>query len=188
MAQAALSKAYAKAQASLPIHCEVIAETMQAISAIERDPDASPDTASIAFGDMLAFLFECVPNRYPDLWSDQLRDFGYWLGRFVYLMDAAIDFRQDAESGSYNPFVRLARKEDGEGAALASPRPDPRAMREILSILAGRACETFERLPLVQDDKLMHSVLYAGIWQKFNQEYESAQKPRRERQFRRPNV
>lgn len=187
LAQAALASAYAKAQAKLPVHCEVIADAMRAISAIEQDPDASPDAASIAFGDMLGFLFECVPGHYPDIWSSQLRDFGYWLGRFVYLMDAAVDFRQDAESGSYNPFVSMALREscrDSQKGAIGTvpmaPRPDAGAMRDILEVLAGRACETFERLPLVQDANLMDCVLYSGIWQKFNQEYESAPKPKRQ--------
>lgn len=203
VAQAALSKAYGKVRAKLLVHSEVIDETMKAISAIERDPDASPDAASIAFGDMLGFLFECIPDHYPDIWTGQLRDFGYWLGRFVYMMDAAIDFRKDAESGSYNPFVLMAEREgshvvrsDGNGSDplsyrspdLLSPELDSASMRDILAVLAGRACETFERLPLVQDANLMDCVLYSGIWQKFNQEYESPQKPKGERQSKRPNV
>lgn len=196
VAQAALSKAYAQAQAALPVHCEVIAETMQTIAAIEREPDASPDAASIAFGDMLGFLFECVPGHYPDIWANQLRDFGYWLGRFVYMMDAAIDFRQDAESGSYNPFVLMVARSQKRAKApdtsarfsSLSPKPDPAAMRDILAVLAGRACETFERLPLIQDASLMDCVLYSGIWQKFNQEYESPQKPTSERQSSHANV
>lgn len=159
VAQAALKGAYAKAACALPEHCAVIEAAMDAIRAVEADDHAAPDAASIAFGDMLGFLFECVPGRFPDLWSQQLRELGFWLGRFVYLMDAAVDFRQDAASGSYNPFVLLAGV------------PDPQAMRETLGVLAARACEVFERLPLVQDANLMRSVLYSGIWQKFNAEY-----------------
>lgn len=159
IAQAALRGPYEKAAAAFPEQCAVIEGAMAAIAAIERDAHAAPDAASAAFGDMLGFLFECVPGRFPDLWSTQLRDLGFWLGRFVYLMDAAVDFRQDARSGSYNPFVRL------------SPEPDPQAMRDVLGCLAARACEAFERLPLVQDANIMRSVLYSGIWQKFNAEY-----------------
>lgn len=61
-------------------------------------------------------------------------------------------------------------------------------MRDILEVLAGRACETFERLPLVQDAHLMDCVLYSGIWQKFNQEYEVPQKPDDECRSSKPNV
>ena len=160
MGQAALKKPYERAKGFYPEHCEIIAETMRAISAIEADPDSSPDEASIAFGSMLGFLFECVPGRFSDIWSSQLREFGFWLGRFIYLMDAAVDFRRDAASGSYNPFVRLSKA------------ADPKEMREVLGVLAGRCCDAFERLPLVQDANIMRSVLYSGIWQQFNSEYD----------------
>lgn len=159
VAQRALRGAYDKATLALPEQCFVVEEAMRAIGAIERDPDAAPDAASIAFGDMLGFLFECVPGHFPDVWSEKLREFGFWLGRFVYLMDAAVDFVQDAKTGSYNPFVRIVSA------------PDSAAMRETLATLAGRVCDVFERLPLVQDANLMRSVLYSGIWQKFNAEY-----------------
>lgn len=165
-ARSALSGAYGKVRRELPEHCLAIEEAMAAISAIEREPAAAPDAAATAFGDLLGFLVECVPGRFPDLWSETLREFGGWLGRFVYLMDAAVDFEQDAKTGSYNPFVRLAA-EGADGAA----EPDPVAMREVLGALAGRACAAFERLPLVQDAQLMRSVLYAGVWQKFNRCY-----------------
>lgn len=159
VARKALQGAYGKAVLSLPEQCLVIEEAMRAIGSIERDPGAAPDAASIAFGDMLGFLFESVPGRFPDIWSEKLREFGFWLGRFVYLMDAAVDFAQDVKTGSYNPFVRL------------DAVPDPAAMREVLAGVAARACDVFERLPLVQDANLMRSVLYSGIWQKFNAEY-----------------
>ena len=35
-----------------------------------------------------------------------LERFGYFLGRWVYLMDAADDLREDLKAGSFNPFIR----------------------------------------------------------------------------------
>ncbi len=161
VARAALSHPYSKAKERIPEQCQVVEEAMFAIRVIEADASSAPDAASVAFGDMLGFVVECVPGRFPDAWSRQLREFGTWLGRFVYLMDAAVDFAQDAKSGSYNPLVRLGG------------RPDPELMRDMLSSLADRMTVAFEKLPLVQDANLMCSVLYSGVWQQFNKEYES---------------
>lgn len=164
IAAAALSRAYAACAARIPEHVGVIADAMEAIRAMEQSPNVPPDATSIAFGEMLGFLFECAPDAYPSYWSDALRELGYWLGRFVCLMDAAIDYAADARSGAYNPFVRL------------SPQgPDPLAMRVDLSSLAGRTARAFEALPCVQDVHLLRSVLYAGMWQKFNGEYEGTE-------------
>ena len=40
-----------------------------------------------------------------------LGEFGYFLGKWVYLMDAADDYHKDIKSNSFNPFViELSRK------------------------------------------------------------------------------
>lgn len=180
-AEGALRRAYRTVRKRIAEHCEIISSTMDTIRAIEADPESKPDEAANAFGDMLGFLVECVPNAYPDFWSTELRAFGKSLGNFIYLMDAAVDFAQDAKSGAYNPFVRLAlqAKEDaGENAAsnasapgVALRNPDPQMMRDICAAPISRAAASFERLPLVQDDNLMRSVIYSGVWQKFNHTY-----------------
>ena len=47
----------------------------------------------------------------------------------------------------------------------------PEDMDTLLSVLIGGACEAFEKLPLERDLHLMRSILYAGVWQKFNETY-----------------
>lgn len=165
VASHALKGAYEKVREALPGHCEIIENAMGAIREIESMIDAPPDAASIVFGEMLAFCFECVPGYFPDLWSANLHDFGYWLGRFIYMMDAAVDLREDLRSDSYNPFAQM------EVEAI-----DPALMRDILSVLAGKASNAFEKMPIVENVHLLRGVLYQGVWQKFNKEYESDEK------------
>lgn len=169
-ARAVLASSYARAEERIPEQCSVIGEALGLIRRIEGegarqcDPASRADAGATAFGEMLGFLMECCPGCFPDIWSAQLRRLGEGLGRFIYLMDAAVDFRQDLRCGAYNPFVEMAAHE-GTG------KPDPLAMREMLSVLAGQMADAFERLPLVQDANIMSSVIYAGVWQKFNKEY-----------------
>lgn len=39
-----------------------------------------------------------------DEWESSLRKIGFFLGKFIYLMDAYDDVEKDIKSGSYNPF------------------------------------------------------------------------------------
>ncbi len=153
-----LAASYAKAMERIPGKCEAIERSMARIRMIEADPAASLDAASIEFGSLMAKLF--TPN--DDIWHDTLEGFGDHLGRFVYLMDAAVDLDQDRKSGSYNPFANLELSVDD--------------MRTILQNVIGQASIYFERLPLVQDAHLMQCVLYSGVWLKFNQTYEKTAK------------
>lgn len=164
VAAQALAKAHRQAQMRIPNQAFVVAETMSAIREMERDPNISPDATSIAFGDMLAMLIECIPGKFPDIWSQTLRKFGRWLGQFILLMDAAVDLQSDKKTGAYNPFLQI------------HPYPTEQEMRDILGVPIGRACQEFERLPCVQDDHLMRSILYSGVWQKFNQQNRSSSK------------
>lgn len=194
-AELALRKQYAKAHQRIPNECVAIERSMQQIRDLESTPDTSPDSCGRVFGQLMGELFGsgCLwpvenmgsPGIHPSLsnedlaegaeesgtpspapqagtlegrvWARAAGEFGALLGRLIYMMDAAVDYESDKESGSYNPFVRI-------GAT-------PQQMREVLAVLAEAATDAFERLPLVQDVHLMRSVLYAGVWQKFNHTY-----------------
>lgn len=127
---------------------------MAAIRAIEQGGAADdPDAAAHEFGRMLGRLFA----RDQGFWAAAMEELGCGLGRFIYLMDAAVDFTDDAASGSYNPFVALGS--------------DSEAMRATLALAAADATAPYEHLPLVQDAHLMDAILYSGIWAQFNKAY-----------------
>ena len=73
------------------------------------------------------------------------------LGRFVYLMDAAMDYKSDQKHKKYNPF-------------LAMGQPDAERWEEYLVNTMGRCTQSFEALPLVQDKGLLDNILYSGVW------------------------
>jgi hypothetical protein len=123
------------------------------IRALEEGADVPLDAAANRFGILMGELFAFK----QDQWTETLWHFGRQLGRFVYAMDAAIDYEDDRKAGNYNP--------------LAEANSTVSEMRAYLSILIGNAAMVFERLPLVQDIHLIRSVLYAGVWQRFNTSY-----------------
>lgn len=180
-AERLLAGAYGCARARIPKQCAEIERAMAAIRTIEGsrrnsaaalsgDAEATcisplsadaadavlafdPDAAAHEFGRMLGRLFA----HNQGFWAETMEELGRGLGRFIYLMDAAVDFADDAETGSYNPFVALGS--------------DAEAMRATLALTAADAVTPYERLPLVQDTHLMDAILYSGIWAQFNKAY-----------------
>ena len=150
-AERLLAGAYEQARTRIPEPCAEIERTMAVIRAIEQGGAADdPDAAAHEFGRMLGRLFA----RDQGFWTAAMEELGCGLGRFIYLMDAAVDFADDTASGSYNPFVALGS--------------DAEAMRATLALAAADAAAPYERLPLVQDAHLMDSILYSGVWAQFN--------------------
>lgn len=179
-AERLLAGAYERVRTRIPEQCAEIERAMTAIRAIEgsgRNSAAAlsgdaetacvsplsaditaaftfdPDAAAREFGRMLGRLFA----HNQGFWAETMEELGRGLGRFIYLMDAAVDFTDDATSGSYNPFVALGS--------------DAEAMRATLALAAADAAAPYERLPLVQDAHLMDAILYSGVWAQFNNVY-----------------
>lgn len=144
-----LKGSYKKACERRPQQAALIEQLLGKINELEVQEGTSLDDAANCFGELMGELLA----YQDDHWSDQLRSFGVELGRFVYAMDAAIDREEDAESGSYNPFV--------------VSDIDPETIKMMLTVLIGKASAAFEKLPLVQDIRLLRSVLYAGVWQQY---------------------
>jgi len=142
---------YERIKREYPRQCGAVEESLRALSVLEKDASASPDAAIACAGRLLSELFVWK----EDFWAQQLRWFGASLGRFVYLMDAAIDYAQDVKKGCCNPLVRMGLK--------------PEDAKDLLIQPLSEASAAFEALPLVQDDRLMRSIIYSGVWQSYNE-------------------
>ena len=145
-----LSHRYELVRQHRPEQSKAVEQELAVISAIEASSEMAPDTAANAFGRLLGAIF----LYRADHWQDSLTQFGYGLGRFIYMMDAVIDYEEDKAHGSYNPLIGLERTAE--------------EMREPLMILIAQASEIFERLPLIQDEALLRNILYSGVWQQYN--------------------
>lgn len=144
-----LEKKYMQVQEKYPRQCESISKGIQELKGIEKNGQAQPDEAVNCFGRLLSEIFVYK----EDFWSNSLRTFGYELGRFIYLMDAAMDYKQDLKKGNYNPLVKMQKK--------------PEEMEGIMTVAIGKATEQFENLPIVDDAHLIRNILYGGVWQHY---------------------
>lgn len=131
-------------EAQYPRQCGSIKSCIEALSRLEAENCQNPDEPANCFGKLMA---ELLVYR-EDLWSETLRQMGFYLGRFIYLADAVVDYPKDMKKKKYNPLS-------------ASPKD----RWEDYLVLAMASCtKEYERLPLVQDKPLLDNILYSGIW------------------------
>ena len=155
-----LQKSYKKVREKYPRQCEDIEKSLWQQGIAEKETDASPDDAINYSGMMLSELFVYK----EDFWSNCLRTFGYELGRFIYLMDAAMDYEKDMKKNNYNPLFKMNKK--------------PEDIKELLEMTIGNATAEFERLPIVQDENLLRNILYGGVWQQYYEKVHGKEKKR----------
>ena len=144
-----LENSYQKVKKKYPRQCESIEKSLWQQNLVEKDSMASPDDAINYSGLMLKELFVYK----EDFWSNCLRSFGYELGRFIYLMDAAMDYEKDFKKNNYNPLFKMNKK--------------PEEIKDLLEMIIGNATLEFEKLPIVQDENLLRNILYGGVWQQY---------------------
>ena len=151
-----LRPGYEAVKKKYPRQCEAIESSLKKLHDLEKQGRQDPDAAAACFGAMMREVFVWREDR----WSEPLRQMADALGRFLYLLDAAMDLDDDVAHGSYNPFRALSGKPDNE-----------ERFRDILRMHLGECVYWFDMLPLVEDVGLMKNILCVGLWSAFNQKY-----------------
>ena len=132
--------------------CASIRDCISRLNRLEAEGCGDPDLPAACFGQLMGELLVYE----EDMWAPTLRQMGISLGRFIYLLDAAVDFRKDKKKGHYNPFLAMGETEE-----------DLQKWEKYLVMDMARCTEYFEKLPLVQDKGLLDCILYSGVWMEF---------------------
>ena len=151
-AAASIRRVRMKIAEEYPRQTRAVEQYIERLKACEEKRETNLDTASGLTGEMLGELF-CWKE---DEWQKDLRGLGFYLGKFIYLMDAFEDMEKDRKRGSYNPFLLSRGVSKNEELA-----------EHILTMMAASAAEHFERLPLVENVEILRNILYAGIWGRY---------------------
>ncbi len=151
-----LRNTYKKILQKYPRQCTAMKQSLDSLSAIEQQRDENPDAAAETFALMMAEVFVYREDR----WAETLRGLGASLGRFLYILDAALDLDRDTVRNSYNPFRRYYGLPDNEDR-----------FRDILKMLLGDVLQYFDRLPLVSDAGILKNILCFGLWINFDKKY-----------------
>ena len=143
----ALGKHVPTLEARYPSQAAAIKEGLARLSELEGAGEINPDLPAAAFGGILAQVF--APQGHP--LKQELASLGDKLGRFIYLMDAAVDLKKDIKKERYNPLVTI---------------PTHRH-EQLLRFVMADCTEAFDALPILRDRDLMENILYSGVWTRF---------------------
>lgn len=163
MMMGVFGKNYEQIAQTYPRQCAAIESCIRRLSKLEKENCPNPDEPANCFGQLMG---EILVYR-EDLWAPILRDIGRQLGRFIYLADAARDYRTDEKKKKYNPYIAMGSGEDW-------PR-----WEEYLVLAMSGCTREFEKLPLVQDKDLLDNILYSGVWVNLRRKEKKEQEDRK---------
>ena len=143
-----------KIRAEYPRQAAAVDEYVKRLSECESQANLDIDHAAGLTGAMLGQLFVWK----EDEWEQLLYSVGFFMGKFIYLMDAYDDIEEDRKYGHYNPWLCMTGDEDFESKA-----------ENILNMMMSECSLAFEKLPLIRDRELLRNVIYAGVWAKYTE-------------------
>ena len=135
-------------------------------------PDSVPDKEqeiamlkSLPFDELMDKLIHSTVTFAINL---AIAIFVFYLGKFIYLLDAYDDVEEDVKNKDYNPFAEKYTMEGFEGE-----------VRQILMMMMAETCREFEKLPIIKYGDILRNILYSGVWCRFE---EVSRKRREERE------
>ncbi len=156
-----LGKGFKKSSSSLNDLTETVKLHLNNISKLEKQNIDDIDAVSNEFG----YLMEEMFLYKKDHWEQSLRKIGFYIGKFIYFIDAYDDMKKDEERGSYNPFNKLNVENKEEYA------------HSLLMLNLTLLSDEIEKLPLVQDKGIIDNIIYSGMLNKFDNEENTNERP-----------
>lgn len=130
-----------------PSKASKISQYLKELSLIEKSGELNPDIPSNCFGELMGEIFVINEDEY----SERLRVFGKSLGKFIYIMDACLDLKEDIKKERYNPLVTTSSDN----------------FSSILNILMADCTEKYKTLPIERDKNIIDNILYSGVWTRY---------------------
>ncbi len=138
-----------------PRQAEAVENYVRQLSACEKEKRQDLDEAAGLTGHMLEEIFVYE----QDAWEPYVRKIGFYLGKFIYLMDAYEDLEKDIRRNAYNPWASF-----GETRLAVHAKA-----QEVLNMMMGECSLAFERLPVIRHEDILRNILYAGVWNRFEE-------------------
>lgn len=145
--------------------CENIERFLHELSEHEKNNTKNIDEVSGCFGNIMAEIFEYK----DDIWKDALGRFGFYLGKYIYLMDAYDDISDDIKAGSYNIlsgiYEGILSEYSNKKEALLHFSDN---CRKLMTMMITECAREFEKLPVLLYADIIRNILYSGVWRRFN--------------------
>lgn len=126
-------------------------EMMKMQYEIEHSDETSLDRAAHPTAFMIASLFSL--DAKDEMQKRVFYEFGYHMGRWIYLVDAADDIEKDKKYGNYNPFVNI---KNGETKS-------PDYITSVLNQSLARAYDAYNLIDVIDFKGILDNMITLGF-------------------------
>ncbi len=144
-----------KAEKRYPQLGQVMRDYIAAQKQLERHQEKSIDRAAEPTANALSEIFAQLLPADQD--RRALTRLGYLIGRYVYLIDALDDLKEDQTSGNYNVFAIKAETEQW------SAEQTKDYATEVVNLTVGQIAQAYELLTIYRLRPILDNIIYLGL-------------------------
>ena len=179
LASLVISGAYKKAAREFTGFDGKAREEIAALTEYEKGFSKSLDGAADKFAGMLT---AAIPESMQGNDRRVMKELLYHTGRWIYIIDAYDDYKDDLKTGRYNAVAaRFSTDEPGSGCAGELPDVADERLRTTLSHSNNLLCAAFELLPENVWTRVVANIIYMGMPYACDRVLEGAWPPPRSR-------
>lgn len=161
-------KSYLKAAKDNKAMDDIIADKLDELNLLEEGLCSVLDMAAQPFAEMMGELAKSI---MPDE-GDNIYWFGFFMGKWLYVIDAYADIDNDIKNNAYNPFL-LADNNKDKTLVKKSVKEDAKFVLEGALTEIGKL---YDRLNIKKNKEILENILFIGM-PKRTQEVLSGVKP-----------
>lgn len=146
-----------RAKKQYPAVYDCISRELMRQKKIERSAagvDLAADPTAAALGGVFESLSENAAQKRV------LYRFGYLLGRWIYLIDAADDFEDDIKSKNFNPFVNKLKTESADKESIFAMISES---EKILNFTVTELAKAYELVEIHRFKPIIDNIIYLGL-------------------------
>lgn len=161
-------KIFKKLVKKYPDKCIMIKKHLEDQIRLEKEGCASLDQAAEPFAKLMELVALPEDHGLTCEEAEELKRFGYHLGKWIYLVDAYDDLEADRKKGAYNPLLRQFECPEDTSVEAFQDRIKERIEFNLLSCLGGLA-QAYEKLPVKRNQGILENIIYLGLFHKTEQ-------------------
>ena len=136
-----------------PKKAEKIKEQLDILYSLEVENNTNIDLVSNTFGNLMSEIFAYKEDEF----ESDLRNIGFNIGKYIYLLDSYEDLEKDYKKGRYNPFIDYIDKKEE-----LKVRVD-----KLISMSLGMLGRRIDNLNLKMNTAIIENIVYSGVYLRY---------------------
>ncbi|MDI3312381.1 MAG: DUF5685 family protein, partial [Thermoanaerobacterium sp.] len=147
-----------------------IKEYLEVLKNLEETRCSSVDVASEPFANVMKEVFLKEDLKIDDEDYSKVGEIAYHLGRYIYILDAYDDLKEDLKNGSYNPFIyqyNLSYKQTGNDEMEHTLKEIKEWTKFNLTFTLFTIVKLYEQLKFKKNVGIIDNIFRVGLYMEF---------------------